>query len=212
VSGWTPKSRISNGCHQRTTTHAGQTHDGADNKTGERIEPVHGRYNSAWFRPPNLVCRALGRLGARPKCLYLLSSSRSRSCRARTAAGGEFWPSKRNYHINRERLATNEFLKRSRSLLRMALSSAADSRQIDSRYSMSGFSLATSSCVTSLPFSKSFIDPDASASKRRRKLSQFVVRVHRHLSCRIAPMRRRRNDRSHDPYNKNGQSCPAQVG
>src|SRR6478736_2595255 len=33
--------------HQRTATHAGQTHDGADDKTGERIEPVHGRYNSA---------------------------------------------------------------------------------------------------------------------------------------------------------------------
>ena len=40
-----------------------------------------------------------------------------------------------------------------------------------SRYSMSGFSLATSSCVTSLPFCKSFIDPDSSASKRRRKLA-----------------------------------------
>jgi hypothetical protein len=36
---------------------------------------------------------------------------------------------------------------------------------------MSGFSLATSSCVTSLPFSKSFIDPDSSASKRWRKLA-----------------------------------------
>ena len=36
---------------------------------------------------------------------------------------------------------------------------------------MSGFSLATSSCVTSLPFSKSFIVPDSSASKRRRKLA-----------------------------------------
>ena len=36
---------------------------------------------------------------------------------------------------------------------------------------MSGFSLATSSGVTSLPFSKSFIDPDSSASKRRRKLA-----------------------------------------
>ena len=38
-------------------------------------------------------------------------------------------------------------------------------------YSISGFSLATSSCVTSLPFSKSFIDLDSSASKRRRKLA-----------------------------------------
>jgi len=36
---------------------------------------------------------------------------------------------------------------------------------------MSGFNLATSSCVTSLPFSKSFIDPDSSAFKRRRKLA-----------------------------------------
>ena len=36
---------------------------------------------------------------------------------------------------------------------------------------MSGFSLATSSCVTSFPFSKSIIDPDSSASKRRRKLA-----------------------------------------
>src|SRR5580704_10579811 len=53
----------------------------------------------------------------------------------------------------------------------MALSGAADSRQDNSRYSMSGFSLATSSCVTSLPFSKSFIDPDSSASKRWRKLA-----------------------------------------
>jgi len=25
-------------------SHAGQTHDGADDKTGERIEPVHGRH------------------------------------------------------------------------------------------------------------------------------------------------------------------------
>jgi hypothetical protein len=53
----------------------------------------------------------------------------------------------------------------------MALSGAADSRQDNSRYSMSGFSLATSSCVTSLPFSKSFIDPDSSAPIRRRKLA-----------------------------------------
>jgi hypothetical protein len=36
---------------------------------------------------------------------------------------------------------------------------------------MSGFSLANSSCVTSLPFSKSYIDPDSSAPKRRRKLA-----------------------------------------
>jgi hypothetical protein len=36
-------------CDQRTATHAGQTHDGADDKTGERIEPIHSRHNSAWY-------------------------------------------------------------------------------------------------------------------------------------------------------------------
>src|SRR5271169_2623204 len=33
--------------HQRATTHAGQTDEGADNKTGEWIEPVHDPYISA---------------------------------------------------------------------------------------------------------------------------------------------------------------------
>lgn len=33
--------------HQRAATHAGQTDEGADNKTGEWIEPVHDRYISA---------------------------------------------------------------------------------------------------------------------------------------------------------------------
>ena len=41
--------------HQRTATHARQTHDGADDKTGERIEPVHGRYNSALAPSTNLL-------------------------------------------------------------------------------------------------------------------------------------------------------------
>ena len=33
--------------HQSTATHAGQPHNGADDKAAERIEPVHGRDNSA---------------------------------------------------------------------------------------------------------------------------------------------------------------------
>jgi hypothetical protein len=33
--------------HQRAATHAGQTDESADNKTGEWIEPVHDRYTSA---------------------------------------------------------------------------------------------------------------------------------------------------------------------
>ena len=33
--------------HQRAATHAGQADEGADNKTGEWIEPVHDRYTSA---------------------------------------------------------------------------------------------------------------------------------------------------------------------
>src|SRR4029077_3073915 len=41
--------------HQRTATHAGQTHDGADDKTGERIEPVHGRYDSALVHHWNMI-------------------------------------------------------------------------------------------------------------------------------------------------------------
>jgi hypothetical protein len=41
--------------HQRTATHAGQTHDGTDDKTGERIEPVHGRYDSALVHHWNMI-------------------------------------------------------------------------------------------------------------------------------------------------------------
>src|SRR5262249_45866905 len=37
-----PEKQYQQRRHQRTATHAGQTHDGADNKTRERIEPVHG--------------------------------------------------------------------------------------------------------------------------------------------------------------------------
>ncbi len=33
--------------HQRAATHAGQTDEGADDKAGEWIEPVHDRYMSA---------------------------------------------------------------------------------------------------------------------------------------------------------------------
>jgi len=47
---------------RRAGTHAGQTHDGADDKTGERIEPVHGRYNSARVHYCDMIrgsdCRA----------------------------------------------------------------------------------------------------------------------------------------------------------
>jgi hypothetical protein len=44
--------------HQRTATHAGQTHDGA---TGERIEPVHGRYNSALVHHWDMIRGSDGR-------------------------------------------------------------------------------------------------------------------------------------------------------
>jgi hypothetical protein len=37
--------------HQRTAAHAGQTHDGADDKTRERIEPVHGTKHCRMARP-----------------------------------------------------------------------------------------------------------------------------------------------------------------
>jgi hypothetical protein len=47
--------------HQRTATHAGQTHDGADDKTGERIEPVHGRYNSALVHHWDMIRGSDGR-------------------------------------------------------------------------------------------------------------------------------------------------------
>ena len=51
---------------------------------------------------------------------------------------------------------------------------------------MSGFSLATSSsCVTSLLFRKSFIDPVFECIQKTAQTGQFVVRVHRHLSCRF---------------------------
>jgi hypothetical protein len=47
--------------HQRTATHAGQTHDSADDKTGERIEPVHGRYDSALVHRWNMIRGSEGR-------------------------------------------------------------------------------------------------------------------------------------------------------
>jgi hypothetical protein len=43
--------------HQRAATHAGQTHEGADDKTGQWIEPVHsGRYNGALVHHPDMIC------------------------------------------------------------------------------------------------------------------------------------------------------------
>jgi hypothetical protein len=47
--------------HQRTATHAGQTHYGADDKTGERIEPVHGRYDSALVHHWDMIRGSDGR-------------------------------------------------------------------------------------------------------------------------------------------------------
>jgi hypothetical protein len=47
--------------HQRTATHTGQTYDGADDKTGERIEPVHGRYNSALVHHRDMIRGSNGR-------------------------------------------------------------------------------------------------------------------------------------------------------
>jgi len=47
--------------HQRTAPHAGQTHDGADDKTGERIKPVHCRYNSALVHHWDMIRGSDGR-------------------------------------------------------------------------------------------------------------------------------------------------------
>ena len=47
--------------HQRAATHAGQTDEGADDKTGEWIEPVHGRYNSGMVHHRDTICGSDGR-------------------------------------------------------------------------------------------------------------------------------------------------------
>src|SRR4029450_9122734 len=36
--------------HQRPATHAGETDDGADDKTGEGIEPVHRLVSRSWWK------------------------------------------------------------------------------------------------------------------------------------------------------------------
>ena len=36
--------------HQRSATHAGETDDGPDDKTGEGIEPVHGFVSRSWWK------------------------------------------------------------------------------------------------------------------------------------------------------------------
>ena len=49
VSGWTPKSSISNGVIREPPPHPGQTDESADNKTGEWIKPVHDRFSNRPF-------------------------------------------------------------------------------------------------------------------------------------------------------------------
>jgi adenylate cyclase len=75
--------------HQRTATHAGQTHDGADDKTGERIEPVHGRYNRALVHRWDMIRGSDGRASMLDGGLSEFVLAKGTCCSQRIGTAGQ---------------------------------------------------------------------------------------------------------------------------